>query len=112
MILEIVKFPKKRPILGIIPKNNTYLGHIPRGVMATKQQIAQIVQLRGTGHSLEEIAAIVGLSKSTVAYQLQKLKEKSAKTTMSDVFTGALIGAAGAAGGIALALLLEQLTKE
>ena len=69
--------------------------------MATKEQIAKIVQLRGTGHSLEEIAAIVGLSKSSVAYQLQKLKKKSAKSKSSEVFTAALIGAAGAAGGIA-----------
>jgi len=80
--------------------------------MATKEQIAKIVQLRGTGHSLEEISAIVGLSKSSVAYQLQKLKKKSAKTKNSEVFTAALIGAAGAAGGIALALLLDQLNKE
>ena len=80
--------------------------------MATKEQIAKIVQLRGTGHSLEEIAAIVGLSKSAVAYQLQRLKKKSAKSSSSDVFTSALIGAAGVAGGVAIAMLLEQLTKE
>ena len=81
--------------------------------MATKEQIAKIVQLRGTGYSLEEIAVIVGLSKSTIAYQLQKLKKKAAQTKVSDVFTAALIGgAAGAAGGVALALLLEQLVKE
>ena len=80
--------------------------------MATKEQVAQIVQLRGTGHSLEEISTIVGLSKSAVAYQLQKLKKESAKSKTSDVFTAALIGAVGAAGGIALALLLEQLKKE
>lgn len=80
--------------------------------MATKEQIAQIVQLRGTGHSLEEISTIVGLSKSAVAYQLQKLKKESAKSKTSDVFTAALIGAVGAAGGIALALLLDQLKKE
>ena len=81
--------------------------------MATKEQIAKIVQLRGTGYSLEEIAEIVGLSKSTIAYQLQKLKKKAAQSKVADVFTAALIGgAAGAAGGIALALLLEQLKKE
>ena len=80
--------------------------------MATKEQIAKIVQMRGTGHSLEEIAAIVGLSKSSVAYQLQKLKKESAKSKTSDVFTAALIGAVGAAGGIALALLLEQMRKD
>ena len=80
--------------------------------MATKEQIAKIVQLRGTGHSLEEIAEIVGLSKSSVAYQLQILKKRSKKLGHLDVFSAALIGALGAAGGIALALLLEQTRKE
>ena len=80
--------------------------------MATKEQIAKIVQLRGTGHSLEEIAEIVGLSKSSIAYQLQILKKQSKKLGHLDVFSTALIGALGAAGGIALALLLEQTRKE
>ena len=44
--------------------------------MATKEQVAQIVQLRGVGHSLEEIAKRVGMSKSSVAYQLKLLKKK------------------------------------
>jgi len=80
--------------------------------MATKEQIALIVQLRGTGHSLEEIAKVVGLSKSSVAYQLQKLKKKAAKSSNSDVFSAALVGAVGAVGGIALALLLQQINEE
>ena len=80
--------------------------------MATKEQIALIVQLRGTGHSLEEIAKVVGLSKSSVAYQLQKLKKKAAKSSNSDVFSAALVGAVGAVGGIALALRLQQLNEE
>lgn len=81
-------------------------------VMATKEQISQIVQLRGTGHSLEEIAEVVGLSKSAVAYQLQILKKRSKKTGASDVFSSVLMGVMGAAGGIALALLLDELRKE
>ena len=80
--------------------------------MATKEQIAQIVQLRGTGHSLEEIAEIVGMSKSSVAYQLKILKKKSSKSNSSDVFSSALSGGAiGAAGGLALAILLQELKK-
>lgn len=80
--------------------------------MATKEQIAQIVQLRGTGHSLEEIAEIVGMSKSSVAYQLKILKKKSSKSNSSDVFSSALLGGEiGAAGGIALAILLQELKK-
>ncbi|MBD28938.1 MAG: hypothetical protein CMO38_06805 [Verrucomicrobiaceae bacterium] len=81
--------------------------------MATKEQIAQIVQLRGTGHSLEEIAEIVGMSKSSVAYQLKILKKKSSKSNHSDVFSSALLGGAiGAAGGLALAILLQELKKD
>ena len=80
--------------------------------MATKEQIAQIVQLRGTGHSLEEIAEVVGMSKSSVAYQLKILKTKSTKSNSSDVFSSALLGGAiGAAGGLALAILLQELKK-
>ena len=80
--------------------------------MATKEQIAQIVQLRGTGHSLEEIAEIVGMSKSSVAYQLKILKKKSSKSNSSDVFSSALLGGTnGAAGGLALAILLQELKK-
>lgn len=107
-----VHIPNNRLDLGTIPKKKVYLGNNLSLCMATKQQIAKIVQLRGTGHSLEEIAAIVGLSKSTVAYQLQRLKKKSAESTTSDVFTAALIGAAGVTGGIALALLLDQLSRD
>ena len=80
--------------------------------MATREQVAKIVQLRGLGHSLEEIAEIVGLSKSTVAYQLKLLKEKSKNSNSNDVFTAALLGGlTGAAGGFALAMLLDEMTK-
>ncbi len=80
--------------------------------MATKEQIAQIVQLRGTGHSLEEIAEIVGMSKSSVAYQLKILKKKSSKSSSSDVFSSVILaGTIGAAGGLALAILIQELKK-
>ena len=80
--------------------------------MATNAQIAQIVQLRGTGHSLEEIAEIVGMSKSSVAYQLKILKKKSFKSNSSDVFSSAILaGTIGAAGGLALAILIQELKK-
>tara|TARA_B100001564_G_C20302721_1_gene517685 strand:- start:253 stop:501 length:249 start_codon:yes stop_codon:yes gene_type:complete len=80
--------------------------------VATKEQIAQIVQLRGTGHSLEEIAEIVGMSKSSVAYQLKILKKKSSKSNSSDVFSSALLGGTiGAVGGLALAILIQELKK-
>ena len=81
--------------------------------MASPEQIALIMQLRGLGHNLEEIAKQVGLSKSTVAYQLKQLKERAASSDVSDVFLKVMLGGmAGAAGGILTALLLDQLTKK
>ena len=80
--------------------------------MASKEQIFKIVQLRGLGFSLEEIAKLIGLSKSTIAYQLKQLKEKSTNSNLNDVFIGAMLGGAiGAAGGLALAVLLDELNK-
>tara|TARA_B100000029_G_C17540032_1_gene946320 strand:+ start:145 stop:390 length:246 start_codon:yes stop_codon:yes gene_type:complete len=81
--------------------------------MATKAQIAKIVQLRGLGYSLEEIATQVGLSKSAVAYQLQKLKEESKNTKVEEVFNAAILGGlVGAASGLAIAALIDLIKGE
>ena len=81
--------------------------------MATKAQIAKIVQLRGLGYSLEEIATQVGLSKSAVAYQLQKLKEESKNTKAEEVFNAAILGGlVGAASGLAIAALIDLIKGE
>jgi len=80
--------------------------------MATKAQIAKIVQLRGLGFSLEEIAAEVGLSKSAVAYQLQKLKDASKKSKADEVFNAVILGGlVGAASGLAIAALIDIINK-
>ena len=76
--------------------------------MATKVQVAKIVQLRGLGYSLEEIATEVDLSKSTVAYQLQKLKKESKDSQVEDVFNAVILGGlVGAASGLAIAALID-----
>ena len=81
--------------------------------MATKAQIAKIVQLRGLGYSLEEIAPEVGLSKSAVAYQLQKLKDESKNSKAEDVFNAAILGGlVGAASGLAIAALFDIINKD
>tara|TARA_B100000214_G_C23928652_1_gene609610 strand:+ start:300 stop:548 length:249 start_codon:yes stop_codon:yes gene_type:complete len=81
--------------------------------MATKPQIAKIVQLRGLGFSLEEIAVEVGLSKSAVAYQLQKLKDASKKSKADEVFNAAILGGlVGAASGLAIAALIDIINKQ
>ena len=80
--------------------------------MATKAQIAKMVQLRGLGYSLEEIAVEIGLSKSAVAYQLQKLKEASQKSKADEVFNAAILGGlVGAASGLAIAALIDIINK-
>jgi predicted transcriptional regulator len=80
--------------------------------MATKAQIAKIVQLRGLGYSLEEIAVEIGLSKSAVAYQLQKLKQESLRTKADEVFNAAILGGlVGAASGLAIAALIDIINK-
>ncbi len=81
--------------------------------MATKAQIAKMVQLRGLGYSLEEIATEIGLSKSAVAYQLQKLKEASQKSKVDEVFNAAILGGlVGAASGLAIAALIDIINKQ
>lgn len=81
--------------------------------MATKAQIAKMVQLRGLGYSLEEIAVEIGLSKSAVAYQLQKLKEASQKSKADEVFNAAILGGlVGAASGLAIAALIDIINKD
>ena len=80
--------------------------------MATPQQIAQIVKLRALGWSQQEIADEVGLSRQAIAYQLKILKKESKKKSADEVFGAALLGGlAGAAGGFALAIILDELMK-
>ena len=44
--------------------------------MVTDNQLNKIMQLRANGRTHQEIADEIGISRSTVAYQLSKLKEK------------------------------------
>lgn len=44
--------------------------------MVTDNQLSKIMQLRANGRTHQEIADEIGISRSTVAYQLSKLKEK------------------------------------
>ena len=77
------------------------------------KQLAELLKLRAVGWSQKEIAEAIGTSQQVVAYQLKKLKDASKKANADDVFSAALLGGlAGATGGFALAMLLEQLTKK
>ncbi len=79
----------------------------------TPQQISELLKLRAIGWSQKEIAEKLETSQQVIAYQLKKLKDQSMKSGPDDVFAAAILGGlAGAAGGFALAMLLEQLTKE
>ena len=44
--------------------------------MVTDNELSKIMQLRANGRTHQEIADEIGISRSTVAYQLSKLKEK------------------------------------
>ena len=44
--------------------------------MVTDNELSKIMQLRANGRTHQEIADEIGISRSTVAYQLTKLKEK------------------------------------
>ena len=77
------------------------------------QQIAELLKLRAIGWSQKEIAEKLNTSQQVIAYNLKKLKKESKKRGADDVFTAAILGGiAGAAGGFALAMLLEQLNKK
>ena len=79
----------------------------------TPQHLAELLKLRAIGYSQKEIAEAIGTSQQVVAYQLKKLKEDAMKKGADSVFSTALLGGlVGAAGGFALAVLLEQLTKK
>ena len=76
------------------------------------QQIASILKLRAVGWSQKEIADTIGASQQVVAYHLKKLREQSKVQNPDDVFSSALLGGlALGAGGVALSMLAELLTK-
>ncbi|MEE2759081.1 MAG: sigma factor-like helix-turn-helix DNA-binding protein [Candidatus Thermoplasmatota archaeon] len=80
--------------------------------MATPEQVSKIVKLRALGWSQAEIAAEVGLSRQAVAYQLKRLKSESKKQDVDDLFAGVILGGmVGAASGLLIGMLLEQLKK-
>ncbi len=77
------------------------------------KKLAKMLKLRALGWSQKEIAEELGTSQQVIAYQLNKLKKQSKKKGVDDVFSTALLaGLAGAAGGLALAMLLQEMTKK
>ena len=77
------------------------------------KQIAELLKLRALGWSQSEIAEKLETSQQVIAYQLRKLKEQSHKKGTDEVFSAALIGGlAGAAAGIGIYALLNQLLGE
>ncbi len=77
------------------------------------QQIAELLKLRALGWSQAEIADKLKTSQQVIGYHLKKLKDQSKKKGTDEVFNAALMGGiAGAAGGFALAMLLQELMKK
>ena len=79
--------------------------------MATAEQVAVLVKLRGLGWSQQEIADEIGLSRQTVAYQLNRLKQLSQKMGADTTLKTALLGGALAAGSVGAVLLLNELKE-
>ena len=79
--------------------------------MATAEQVAIVVKLRGLGWSQQEIADEIGMSRQTVAYQLNRLKQLSLLKGADTTLKAALLGGAAIAGSIGLALLIDDLRK-
>ena len=67
-----------------------------------------IFKLRGLGWSQQEIADEIGLSRQAVAYQLNRLKKLSLEEGAEAALKAALLGGVAIAGGVALALLIDQ----
>lgn len=61
------------PKIGIIP--NIYIEAYIRQSMVTDDELYAIKRMRSSGHTHQEIADSLSLKRSTVAYQLKKLKD-------------------------------------
>ena len=83
------------------------------GMALDPKQLSKLLQLRALGWSQQEIAAAIGVSRQVIGYQLKKLKKESEIKGTEEVFRSALIGGlAGAAAGIGLFALLNELFME
>jgi len=56
----------------------------------TAYQIAELIKMRGTGHSQAEIGARLGVSQQVVAYNLKKLRKEAEKKGPFAVFDDSL----------------------
>ena len=72
------------------------------------RDIAEIVKMRGLGYNQAEIAEHLGVSQSSVQYQLAKIRQRAQQEGNDDVFLAILVGASlGLGAGLLLAKLLE-----
>jgi|GEM_PF-2513106 len=63
--------------------------------MVSELQKAKIVQLRGLGYQHQEIAEILGLKRSQVAYHLHELKQLSKKKDPDSVYLDIMVSGLG-----------------
>jgi predicted transcriptional regulator len=59
--------------------------------MASEKQIAEIVMLRGLGYNQKEIAGKLGLTQSTVWYNLNEVREKANEKGDTSTFISVLV---------------------
>ena len=77
-----------------------------------EKKIAEIARLRALGYSQEEIAKKLGISQTTVAYHLKKLRELAEEKGEDEVFNMIVAALLGISAGMALGYLIAQLQEK
>ena len=74
------------------------------------EQIADIVKYRGLGFSEYEIAVMIGVSQSAVAYQLGRLKKRAIEVGPDKVYEQVMLK--GSDANVVFRKLLNKLSEE
>ena len=74
--------------------------------------LAEIAKLRALGFSQKEIAERLGVSQTTVAYHLKKLKDMAQKRGEDETFSIIIAALIGLGSGALLGYLLSQLLSK
>ena len=75
-------------------------------------KIAEIARLRALGYSQGEIAKKLGISQTSVAYHLKKLKELAEDKGEDEVFKIIIAALLGISAGMALEYILSLLQQK
>ena len=76
-----------------------------------EKMLAEIAKLRALGFSQQEIANRLGVSQTTVAYHLKKLRELSNEKGEDEAFNAIIAALFGVGAGVLLGYILSQILK-